>query len=363
VSNSNLPRERRLEDLERSVKFLTEQLNAIGRRGRFGYPLQTRLVKAVAPYEGDYPADGATVFPVRFLDGDFDPEPGDQTATYRERAAEERTQAGVFNLAEEYIEEGDVFPAFQLSPIEGTAGGRWWSYVKEGGTVKYRHADSSAGTQPVGAIMDVIGWDDANKALLIAQPTAQRFQPLWLIGGTQTTFGGYGAGKFFGGDRGLVVASDPGEGTASYGQMWGPKPGSWLAFKDREGFFATREGDVAGKLVAQQRFSNELLVKLRDDLEQGDKCKADVLYRTALKRIDSSFRLPELFDVFLNKEEKIDKKTIAVARYYCGRWCAFSAYCAPDDTDDSSSSLKSLGAEIWTDDLLFETATNNSFFD
>jgi len=363
VSNSNLPRERRLEDLERSVKFLTEQLNAIGRRGRFGYPLQTRLVKAVAPYVGDYPADGATVFPVRFLDGDFDPEPGEQTASYRERAAEERTQAGVFNLAEEYIEEGDVFPAFQLSPIEGTAGGRWWADVKAGATVRYRHEDSSAGLQPVGAIMDVVDYDPVNKALLIAQPSAYRPQPLWMIGGTQTTFGQYGQGRFFGGDKGLSIAYDVGEGTPAIGEMWGPRPGSWLARKDFEGFRVLSA--AAGMMKAHQRFTSEFLVKTKDELRQEDNApiRCDVLMRTAIKLKDSGFRLPEVFDWFLNKSETIEKKTKGAARWMYGRWLLTSPYCAPDDTDDSSASRVASGSEVWTDDAIYETATNNSFSD
>jgi hypothetical protein len=356
---SNLPSERRLEDLERSVKFLTEQLNAIGRRGRFGYPLQTRLVKAIDPYEGDYPDDGATVFPVRFLDGDFDPTPGEQSVTYRERAAEERTQAGVFNLLGDYIEEGDVFPAFQLPPIEGTDGGRWWSYIREGGTVRYRNDENYGGTQPVGAIMDVTGYDSVNKAFTVAQPSANRFSPLWLVGGTQTTFGGYGTGRFFA-DKGVTLATDPGEGAASYGQMWGPKPGSWLAFKDREGFFAARASG-ANLMRAFPRFTNELLIKLREDLDQGDSTSADVLYRTATQRRDSGFRLPEVFDCFLNTDETIEKKTIAVARFYCGRWCLFSAYCAPDDTEEESLAARSSG--MWTvDGSLSRPRSPGTFF-
>jgi hypothetical protein len=46
-----------------------------------------------------------------------------------------------------------------------------------------------------------------------------------------------------------------------------------------------------------------------------------------------------------------------------GRWLLTSPYCAPDDTDDSSASRVASGSEVWTDDAIYETATNNSFSD
>lgn len=369
MSRSNLPRERRIEDLEMAVRDLQAQVLANGRRGRFGYPVQLRLFQSGAATGETYPADNAHVFPGRFVDGDFDPLDESQEANFTERAAATRTQARVYDLFDDGIAEGEVFPAFQLDPLEGTGGGRWWGMPKESGRVKYQNIDGSAGTQPVGAIMDVVDYDPVTNAYRVQQPTAGRFSPRWLVGLTETTYEGFGYGRFLG-DKGINVANYIYDGTAAYGDVWGPRPGSWLAWKNYEGFLALRDNND-GTIRAHQRFANELLVLLHAGISYAGTAAARVLRMTPDGPRLSGFTLPTVFDAFLNSGESIESPTIGVVRHYCGRWTLINAYCTPSDreftdTEGSPGVLASMGATNggWVESVGFETIdSTNSFIE
>lgn len=119
---------RRIEQLEAQQRIaFASSAGGIGKRGRFAAPLQVRLVKAITPDGESYPSAPANVFPVRFVDCDFDPADSDQTPTYTERVADV-AQAHVLSLRKSnYILSGTVFPAFRIPPLEGGDGGEWFT--------------------------------------------------------------------------------------------------------------------------------------------------------------------------------------------------------------------------------------------
>lgn len=115
-------------DVERVVS------GGIGKRGRFAPQLQVRLAKTVS-VPGASPGDPETypqtgpVFPIQFIDGDFDPLDEDLCAAYTERS-ETKPQSYAYSIGERYIAKGTVIEAFRMPPLSGTDGGEWYTQTK-----------------------------------------------------------------------------------------------------------------------------------------------------------------------------------------------------------------------------------------
>lgn len=224
-------------------------------------------------------------------------------------------------------------------------------------TIPLYNADSS--TAVAGAIARITGYNVGQSAYNIVQPSASSFSPIWVIVNDAITAGATGTGRIFK-NAGMAFAYDAAEGTPAYGEMWGPKPGSWLARKRMEGLLVLKN-DSDGVATGIQKWSSEVIVKLREDLDQGGSVDCQVLKWNGTKLVNSGFSLTA-YDSFLNTDETIERDTKAVVRWLYGEWLIVSAYCAPDDTEEESLAARSSG--MWTvDGSLYRAARSpGSFF-
>jgi len=90
------PDSRRIADLERQLAALTIELRQSALQAARGeVPQAVRLAKTVAPPEDTYPSASTTpnTYPIVFLNGTFDQEPGNQSPTFVERQSEACTVA------------------------------------------------------------------------------------------------------------------------------------------------------------------------------------------------------------------------------------------------------------------------------
>lgn len=222
-------------------------------------------------------------------------------------------------------------------------------------TIPLYNADSS--TAVAGAIARITGYNVGQSAYNIVQPSASSFSPIWVIVNDAITAGATGTGRIFK-NAGMAFAYDAAEGTPAYGEMWGPKPGSWLARKRMEGLLVLKN-DSDGVATGIQKWSSEVIVKLRTALDQGQSVDCQVLKWNGTKLVNSGFSLTA-YDSFLNTDETIEKDTKAVVRWLYGEWLIVSAYCAPDDTEEESGD--SYGGAFFTDPNVFFELNNDAFF-
>jgi hypothetical protein len=118
--------QRRIEQLEAQQRMMfAEMASGIGKRGRFAAPLQMRLAKTVEAYGESYPTSG-NVFPIKFVDCNFDPENGATDPTYSERRATKQ-QEFVLAIYGDTIPIDTVIPVFHIPSLKGTSEGEWFT--------------------------------------------------------------------------------------------------------------------------------------------------------------------------------------------------------------------------------------------
>jgi hypothetical protein len=118
----------RLLQLERELSALkSRSIDLPDRPALLGHGRQPRLAKTVAGGE-TYPSEGANVYWIKFIDGDYTESPGHQTLTATERQA--TAIAKVFNLSERYIPENTVVPVFWDR-------GHWWTWIDRPGKARW----------------------------------------------------------------------------------------------------------------------------------------------------------------------------------------------------------------------------------
>lgn len=152
--------EQRLKVLEDAVdSLLRENRQLKAREGRWRAPREFRIAKTVAepPEEegGDpeYPAAGANVYPIVFVDGTFTEEAGTQTATFDDR--QDKPRHYVMDLdGSTYLEEGTKI-------IVVKANDRWWTARALGVQIKYGECNGNIDEGSTGTVSLLDPSDDS----------------------------------------------------------------------------------------------------------------------------------------------------------------------------------------------------------
>lgn len=132
---------------------------------------------------------------------------------------------------------------------------------------KIRFRNDNSGTAPRYGVLRITGAQ--NKSFLKIDQPDSTYRWLYLVNGpNDVPTGKYGFGTFLTAEhfrfRDNYVLYDTGN-TPAYGEEWGPKPSSWLLWKQRPGFFILGDNDTSesGKerTLAIQRPPAEVRVK------------------------------------------------------------------------------------------------------
>jgi hypothetical protein len=247
--------------------------------------------------------------------------------------------------------EGIVIPS-DWCEVTRLRGGKWYAKRRESGGVPF--FNGNAGAVPAYGVMVI-----AARTTLGGQSYYQttkpnnNWYPEYLVNGPDpVASGGYGRGSFLF-EGGPVRCAGP--GGDFIGAEWGPSPGEWGLFPYRLGFtlygdemLSTNDGGYYSDFT--QRAVTEVFAKMTStitrntdgsaaDKQPSGNAKIHYLIGTDHQRQDAGYQDVTAYDMFLNKDEKIETDTWVMLRLYGQKnvsgkqeFIIVQAYCAKDNS-------------------------------